>query len=237
MRQRRNRPPRRVISHAVSPEGATTTGEKGFVLLFRRCKCCDEQLGSEHPTGKACHKCQWCDEGQDDSEADHVWGGNNQDYSLSEARVNYRFYGISFRPSDPRFPEENRRYVGKNRDYEKIGFVCPCCKYPTLSEVGGYEICDICSWEDDGQDDPHADEGSGPNGISLTEARENFQTLLARLRSVQSSQSDESDGALMQLVDFYDRVRSAEITGEGVSFWRDEGELLKAKLHELRFPR
>lgn len=47
------------------------------------------------------------------------------------------------------------------------------------SHVGpaGGEICDICFWEDDGQDDQDADEvRGGPNGsLSLTEARRNFR--------------------------------------------------------------
>ena len=59
-------------------------------------------------------------------------------------------------------------------------YVCPCCDYPTLDERGGYDICPLCNWEDDGQDDPHADEvWGGPNGrYSLTEARENFKKSL-----------------------------------------------------------
>src|SRR5262245_34825945 len=54
---------------------------------------------------------------------------------------------------------------------------CPCCGYRTLDQRGSYEICELCNWEDDGQDDPHADEiWGGPNGsYSLTEARENFK--------------------------------------------------------------
>ena len=58
---------------------------------------------------------------------------------------------------------------------------CPCCGYPTLSERYGYEICGLCDWEDDGQDDPYADEAwGGPNGrYSLTEARENFARHLS----------------------------------------------------------
>lgn len=53
---------------------------------------------------------------------------------------------------------------------------CPCCGYPTLSGRGDYEICLICWWEDDGQDDVDADEVfGGPNGpYSLTQARRNF---------------------------------------------------------------
>jgi hypothetical protein len=54
---------------------------------------------------------------------------------------------------------------------------CPCCGYPTLGARGEYEICRICWWEDDGQDDADADVfRGGPNqGYSLTQARENFR--------------------------------------------------------------
>ena len=38
-----------------------------------------------------------------------------------------------------------------------------------------YDICPICFWEDDGQDDEDADDSrGGPNHVSLTEARINF---------------------------------------------------------------
>lgn len=53
---------------------------------------------------------------------------------------------------------------------------CPCCKCKTLSKRTAFEICDVCFWEDDGQDDGDADENrGGPNGsLSLTEARANY---------------------------------------------------------------
>jgi len=54
---------------------------------------------------------------------------------------------------------------------------CPCCEYKTIGDRGGFEICPICFWEDDGQDDADADEvRGGPNELmSLTEARQNFR--------------------------------------------------------------
>jgi hypothetical protein len=54
---------------------------------------------------------------------------------------------------------------------------CPCCGYPTLSERNAYEICELCNWEDDGQDDESAEEvWGGPNSdYSLAEARQNFK--------------------------------------------------------------
>ena len=52
-------------------------------------------------------------------------------------------------------------------------YACPCCGESTLYERGGDEICGICKWEDDGQDDHDADVvRGGPNyTLSLTEAR------------------------------------------------------------------
>ena len=53
---------------------------------------------------------------------------------------------------------------------------CPCCGHMTLGERGGYEICDECGWEDDGQDDHDADVvRGGPNGRqSLQDARDEY---------------------------------------------------------------
>ena len=64
----------------------------------------------------------------------------------------------------------------KKREKHSGFFPCPCCGLPTLTERGSYDICTICWWEDDGQDDDRADEvWGGPNGkYSLTHARINF---------------------------------------------------------------
>jgi Cysteine-rich CPCC len=58
---------------------------------------------------------------------------------------------------------------------------CPCCKYKTLFGRGQDEICRVCYWQDDGQDEPDADIVlGGPNGtLSLTEARSNFLRFAA----------------------------------------------------------
>ncbi len=54
---------------------------------------------------------------------------------------------------------------------------CPCCLCLTLSERDSFDICPVCFWEDDGQDDHDADVvRGGPNGsLSLTSARANFK--------------------------------------------------------------
>ncbi|OQW66554.1 MAG: hypothetical protein BVN28_00280 [Nitrospira sp. ST-bin4] len=55
-------------------------------------------------------------------------------------------------------------------------YLCPCCFMPTLSARAAYEVCEICDWEDDGQDSLDADiVRGGPNdNYSLREARTNF---------------------------------------------------------------
>lgn len=60
-----------------------------------------------------------------------------------------------------------------------LRYRCPCCRCRTLKERGAYDICPICFWEDDGQDDADADTvRGGPNGsLSLTMARQNYITF------------------------------------------------------------
>ncbi|MBU6464047.1 MAG: hypothetical protein KGK01_12500 [Bradyrhizobium sp.] len=56
---------------------------------------------------------------------------------------------------------------------------CPCCHFKTLFGRGQDEICEVCFWQDDGQDEQNADAVvGGPNKeLSLTEARSNFRQL------------------------------------------------------------
>jgi hypothetical protein len=56
-------------------------------------------------------------------------------------------------------------------------YACPCCGFKTLSERGSFDICPVCFWEDDGQDERDTDVvRGGPNGaLSLTQARANFR--------------------------------------------------------------
>ncbi len=80
---------------------------------------------------------------------------------------------------------------------EGINYRCPCCGCRTLGERGGFDICPVCLWEDDGQDDEDADVvRGGPNGeLSLTQARSNYKEFGAcdrrHLASVRAPEPDE----------------------------------------------
>ncbi len=59
-----------------------------------------------------------------------------------------------------------------NMQEEKL--LCPCCKSFQLDEVGGYEICPVCNWEDDPVQRKDPDFAGGANKVSLNQARKDF---------------------------------------------------------------
>ncbi|MGZ5842559.1 MAG: CPCC family cysteine-rich protein [Xanthobacteraceae bacterium] len=71
-------------------------------------------------------------------------------------------------------------------------FRCPCCKFKTLHGRGNYEVCCVCYWEDDGQDEADAELVlGGPNGnLSLRQAQINFERLGAVEEQFKSSVRD-----------------------------------------------
>ena len=82
---------------------------------------------------------------------------------------------------------------------EASRYVCDCCGYKTLLNPGHYEICRVCCWEDDRCDNNRLLGGpgapSGPNRISLAQARANFARLGAveerDLQSVRDPRPEE----------------------------------------------
>lgn len=50
-------------------------------------------------------------------------------------------------------------------------YPCPCCGNKTIGELGNYEICPICEWEDDPVQSEDPDFAGGANSPSLNEAR------------------------------------------------------------------
>jgi hypothetical protein len=65
--------------------------------------------------------------------------------------------------------------VSKGPAEDGSSYRCPCCGFRTLGVRGGSEICDVCFWEDEGEDIDQLDEPSGANhGLTLREGRANF---------------------------------------------------------------
>jgi hypothetical protein len=114
-------------------------------------------------------------------------------------------------------------------------FRCPCSGLPTLSERSSWDICNVCWWEDDGQDDPRANEvWGGPNKqYSLSAARANFLShghmydrgkgidvvetpspercaLLTYVRKVLGGQESLDEGKLQGMIDVDREARNSE---------------------------
>lgn len=62
------------------------------------CPCCGYPTLEETGAYEICELCNWEDDGQGDEAADEVWGGPNGDYSLSDARGNFRLYRVMYSP-------------------------------------------------------------------------------------------------------------------------------------------
>ena len=115
---------------------------------------------------------------------------------------------------------------------------CPCCGYPTLGKRGVYDICPLCNWEDDGQDDPHAKEvWGGPNlNYSLADARRNFESSLIMYalgdhRRPRTLDTEAKKAAKREAMDAYDCLISgqADELPIGPTLWSAE-ELLKTRI-------
>jgi hypothetical protein len=121
-----------------------------------------------------------------------------------------------------------------------VRFTCPCCGYPTLYERRGHEICRLCQWQDDGQDDPCADEVYGaPNyDYSLTEARQNFDRFLAMYRPDNDPRIGGPDSATtlaakQEIIRAFDSMIGAEEPTR-VQLWTVVDQHLRVLLHESR---
>lgn len=86
--------------------------------------------------------------------------------------------GVSIRVEPTTWPGQkvtwSRNPLGTTK-----GFRCPCCKFKTLYGRGQDEICPVCFWHDDGQDEADAERVlGGPNrGLSLRQAQVNFRRI------------------------------------------------------------
>ena len=62
------------------------------------CPCCGYPTLDERAGYDICILCDWEDDGQSDLDADLIKGGSNGDYSLTEARENFKRYIVMYSP-------------------------------------------------------------------------------------------------------------------------------------------
>ena len=52
---------------------------------------------------------------------------------------------------------------------------CPCCGSKTLKDVGEFDICNVCKWEDDPLQRKDPNDDMGANTMSLNDYRRDWQ--------------------------------------------------------------
>lgn len=57
----------------------------------------------------------------------------------------------------------------------KDKILCPVCGKYKFEEVGDYDICEVCGWENDPLQMERPDYRGGANHMSLSEAREAYK--------------------------------------------------------------
>lgn len=85
---------------------------------------------------------------------------------ILEIALKYRYIGITNSYLEKKMGEILNQNIQVCGDVE-ILYSCPCCKYRTIKERGQYEVCPVCHWEDDGNDD--LTKYSSPNHMTLKE--------------------------------------------------------------------
>ena len=115
-------------------------------------------------------------------------------------------------------------------------FACPCCGRPSLFVPAEYDICPICFWEDDGQDDPNAAEvWGGPNrDYSLAEARENFREHGTMYRPADRKRFEQQTAPdrksfKRRLDAVYSRLALTEDESTRAELWREEERVRRAR--------
>ena len=92
---------------------------------------------------------------------------------LLHTALAHRYVGVINAYLEKRLAQLGRRETVLGEPEQLVR--CVCCGYHTLSERGAYDICSVCFWEEDGT--LVANAHSGPNHMTLGEARANFSKL------------------------------------------------------------
>lgn len=79
------------------------------------CPCCYMPTLTERAGYSICKICFWEDDGQDSDDADIIRGAPNADYSLQEARDNFKIYLTMYRIDDKKafINQENTKHKRK----------------------------------------------------------------------------------------------------------------------------
>lgn len=133
-------------------------------------------------------------------------------------------------------------------------YTCPGCGFPTLTERNEFNICNLCNWEDDGQDD-HANsllDVLQENGISLSlpnaqltlkDNRINIGRMLESYIELIDGEIDFDTARVLKTIEYYQQRRKDiedRMTGDELPqdhIWIEWKEVSKDLLAALVVPK
>ena len=68
--------------------------------------------------------------------------------------------------------EKNVKYSTEPRNGK---YQCACCLNYVFDELGSYDFCPICGWQDESLQNEYMDYGGGANEMSIRQARAAFK--------------------------------------------------------------
>jgi hypothetical protein len=88
---------------------------------------------------------------------------------MKEHTFGYGFEGISAVEHFKKRQSVSCVLVMKRRIQMREVNKCPCCGEKTLPDVGEFDICSVCKWEDDPLQRDNPDDNMGANTLSLNQ--------------------------------------------------------------------
>lgn len=112
-----------------------------------------------------CHHCGWIYDIDQTQNPDLP--NKSNDLSLNEYKKNYE-----------QLIKENPNYDYCKATYIKKSHICPVCNKYEFEDVGCFDICPYCGWEDDIVQLNDPDFEGGANDLSLNQYKEQYKEII-----------------------------------------------------------
>lgn len=125
----------------------------------------------------------------------------------------------------------------------KKKYLCPCCKkYVFADGPGSFEICPVCSWEDDRVQAENPDYKGGANKMSLNECIKKFNSVLALLLTfamfIAGFAGLSGCGTASDADNYNTQAESSVVvSAESNSVQKKSSEVTEAKTYSFRNPK
>jgi len=138
--------------------------------------------------------------------------------------------------------QKRRKHINEFIDKNNLKLTtCPGCSFPSFSEDWSHNICIVCNWQHDGQDDPYANEiWGGPNyELSLTENRLNICRTLKEKSEKIGGKINEAPSEILEIfkahrhrMDSFDEDKMMNALRNS-PIWKEWDEASKEILNDL----